>query len=156
MIYVFDTSPLSQLFGAYYRNRFPSLWEKFDELVARGRVTSTREVAREIANGPIPALKEWRRLHPHLFPPPTAAEGILVRRIFEVTHFQANLGRKRLLRGGTNADPFVVARAGVVQGTVVTMETPVPGGAKIGNICAHFDVPCMSLEEFMTAEGWRF
>ena len=119
-------------------------------------MTSTREVAREIDNGPIKKLIEWKRHHPQLFPPPTAAEGNLVRRIFEVTHFQANIGKKKMLRGGTNADPFVVAQAGVLQGTAVTMEKTVPGGAKIGNLCARFSVPCMSLEEFMVAEGWRF
>ncbi|MYH50765.1 MAG: DUF4411 family protein [Acidobacteria bacterium] len=156
MTYVFDTSPLSQLFRAYYRSRFPTLWEEFDELVRQERVTSTREVGREIDRGPIKELIEWKRRHPHLFPPPTAAEGNFVRRIFEVTHFQANIGKKTLLRGGTNADPFVVAHAGVFHRTVVTMEKSEPGGAKIGNICSHFDIACMSLEEFMTAEGWRF
>ena len=156
MIYVFDTSPLSQLFGAYYKSRFPTLWEQFDDLVSQDRVTSTREVGREIENGPQKDAIEWKRRHSRLFPPPTAAEGNFVRRIFEVTHFQANIGKKKLLRGRTNADPFVVARAGVIRGTVVTMETTAPGGAKIGNICAHFEVPCMSLEEFMAAEGWRF
>ena len=156
MTYIFDTSPLSQLFGAYYRSRFPTLWEQFDELVRQRRVISTREVGREIDNGPIKNLIEWKRQHPQLFPPPTAAEGNFVRRIFEVTHFQDNIGKKKMLRGGTNADPFVVARAGVLQGTAVTMERTVPGGAKIGNMCARFSVPCMSLEEFMVAEGWRF
>ena len=156
MTYIFDTSPLSQLFGAYYRSRFPTLWEQFDKLVRQRRVISTREVGREIDNGPIKNLIEWKRQHPQLFPPPTAAEGNFVRRIFEVTHFQDNIGKKKMLRGGTNADPFVVARAGVLQGTAVTMEKTVPGGAKIGNMCARFSVPCMSLEEFMVAEGWRF
>ena len=156
MTYIFDTSPLSQLFGAYYRSRFPALWEQFDELVRQRRVISTREVGREIDNGPIKNLIEWKRQHLQLFPPPTAAEGNFVRRIFEVTHFQDNIGKKKMLRGGTNADPFVVARAGVLQGTAVTMEKTVPGGAKIGNMCARFSVPCMSLEEFMVAEGWRF
>jgi len=28
--------------------------------------------------------------------------------------------------------------------------------AKIPNICRHFDVRCMTLEEFMQAEGWTF
>ena len=156
MIYVFDTSPLSQLFRAYYRSRFPTLWDQFDELVAKGRVTSTREVGREIDNGPIQELVEWRRRHRHLFPAPSAVEGQFVRRIFQVPHFQHNIDKKKMLRGGPNADPFVVARAGVLGGTVVTMEKTVPKGAKIGNICAHFSVPCMSLEEFMEAEGWRF
>ena len=156
MIYVFDTSPLSQLFRAYYRSRFPTLWEQFDKLVQQGRVTSTREVGREIDNGPIKELTEWKRHHPQLFPSPTAAEGNFVRRIFEVTHFQANVGKEKMLRGGTNADPFVVARAGVLQGTAVTMEKTAPGAAKIGNMCARFSVPCMSLEDFMIAERWRF
>ena len=99
MIYVFDTSPLSQLFRAYYRSRFPTLWEQFDELVTRHRVTSTREVGREIENSSIQNLIDWKRQHPQLFPPPTAAEGNFVRRIFEVPHFQDNIGKKKLLRG---------------------------------------------------------
>src|SRR5467141_2643406 len=28
--------------------------------------------------------------------------------------------------------------------------------SKIPNICKHFNVPCMTLEEFMAAEGWQF
>jgi len=26
---------------------------------------------------------------------------------------------------------------------------------KIANICDHFDIPCLSLEKFMEAEGWQ-
>ena len=32
MKYVFDTSPLSVLFRTYYQDRFPSLWNLFNEL----------------------------------------------------------------------------------------------------------------------------
>ena len=156
MICVFDTSPLSQLFRAYYPDRFPTLWQQFHELVQRGQVTSTREVGREIDRGPIQDLVDWKHRNPLLFPAPSTAEGQFVRRIFQVPHFQHNISKKQMLRGGPNADPFVVARAGVLQGTVVTMEKTVPNGAKIGNICQHFCVPCKSLEEFMIAEHWRF
>jgi hypothetical protein len=51
--YVFDNSPLSALFRNYYRKRFPSLWQRFDQLVADGRLVSTREAFREIEDGPI-------------------------------------------------------------------------------------------------------
>lgn len=156
MIYVFDTSPLSQLFRAYYRSRFPTLWEQFDAIVSEGRLTSTREVGREIDDSPIQDLIGWKRRNSQLFPAPSAAEGTFVRRIFEVTHFRHNIDRKKMLRGGKNADPFVVARADVLQGTVVTMEKTKPNAAKIGNICSHFSVRCMSLEDFMATEGWRF
>jgi hypothetical protein len=31
-----------------------------------------------------------------------------------------------------------------------------PHAVKIPNICAHFGVKCLSLAEFMEAEGWTF
>jgi hypothetical protein len=36
------------------------------------------------------------------------------------------------------------------------MELLKPNAAKIPNICKHFKIPCMTLEEFMEAEGWQF
>jgi hypothetical protein len=53
-------------------------------------------------------------------------------------------------------DPFVIAKAAVDGRTVVTMEALKPQAAKIPNICQHFNVPCLSLEEFMIKEGWEF
>jgi hypothetical protein len=41
-------------------------------------------------------------------------------------------------------------------GTVVTMEKFKPHAAKIPNICRHFGIACMTLEEFMGVENWRF
>ena len=61
MSYVFDNSPLSALFRNYYRKTFPSLWQRFDQLVAAGRLVSTREVFREIEDGPIESLLEWAK-----------------------------------------------------------------------------------------------
>ena len=48
MSYVFDNSPLSTLFRNYYPQRFPTLWKRFDKIVADGALVSTREVLREI------------------------------------------------------------------------------------------------------------
>jgi hypothetical protein len=60
------------------------------------------------------------------------------------------------LKGGRNADGFVIARAAVEGRMVVTLEQSRPNAAKIPNICQQFKVPCFSLEEFMEAEGWEF
>jgi hypothetical protein len=155
-MYVFDTSPLSALFKNYYPKRFPTLWANFDALVAAGNLVSTREVAHEIADGPVESLRNWADGHQALFPAPGAAEGAFVAQIYSVGHFQQNIEQQKLLKGGRNADPFVVARAFAEQGTVVTMELLKPNSAKIPNICAHFNIPCMTLEEFMEAEGWQF
>jgi hypothetical protein len=156
MSYVFDTSPLSALFRNFYRNVFRTLWEGFDALVASGKILSTREVLREIEGSPIQAMRDWANGHKDLFPAPTAEEAAFVVRIFAVPHFQNNIEGKKLLRGGFVADPFVVARAAIAGATVVTMETLKPNAADIPNICQHFAIPCLSLQQFMEAEGWSF
>lgn len=155
-MYVFDTSPFSALFKSYYPKRFPTLWTNFDELVAKGEIVSTREVVREIDDGPLQSLREWAAKNQHLFPTPSADEALAVAELFKVGHFQQNIEQQKLLKGGRNADPFVIARAMVEKGSVVTMELLKPNSAKIPNICQHFGVGCMTLEEFMEQEGWQF
>ena len=156
MKYVFDNSPLSTLFRNYYRRRFPTLWEKFDAIVDEGRLLSTREVLNEINISSIEALRDWGKDHGEIFTTPTPEEGTFVARIYGVRHFQHNIEHQKLQRGGYIADPFVIAKAAVIQGTVVTMEEHAPNSAKIPNICEHFDIPCLSLEKFMEAENWEF
>jgi hypothetical protein len=109
--YVFDNSPLSALFRNYYRKSFPSLWQRFDRLVTDRRLVSTREVFREIEDGPDETLLDWAKQNRDLFATPTAEEGAFVARIYAVPHFQQNIEQKKLLRGGKVADPFVIARA---------------------------------------------
>ena len=156
MIFVFDNSPLSTLFRNFYRSRFPSLWEKVDAIVDEGRLVSTREVLNEINDSSIIALRDWAKDHGDIFTTPTAEEGLFVAQIFSIRHFQQNIEQKKLYKGGYNADPFVVAKAAVIKGTVVTMEEHAPNAAKIPNICERFDIPCLSLEKFMEAESWEF
>lgn len=156
MVYVFDNSPLSALFRNYYRKRFPSLWERFDALIAEGRLVSTREALREIEESAIRSLRNWCKDNNAIFATPTAGEGDFVKQIYEVPHFQHNIEQRKLYKGGKNADPFVIAKAAVIEGTVVTLETERPNAAKIPNICKHFGVPWCTLEEFMEAERWEF
>jgi len=156
MSYVFDNSPLSALFRNFYRRTFRSLWDSFDVLVSDGRIVSTREALREIEDGAPENLVEWAKDHQQLFATPTAAEGQFVARIYGVAHFQQNIEQQKLLRGGRNADPFVIAKAAVEGRAVVTMELLRPNAAKIPNICQHFGIRCFSLEEFMEEEGWQF
>ena len=97
-----------------------------------------------------------RRPTANFFATPTAAEGAYVGGIYRVAHFQQNIEQQKLLKGGKNADPFVIARAGVEQKAVVTMELLKPNAAKIPNICQHFGVRCLTLEDFMIEQNWQF
>lgn len=156
MTYVFDTSPLSTLFRNFYPSRFPTLWQNFDELIGSDSITSTREVAREIADSSIDRLRDWATNQAHIFTTPTADETAFVGEIFSVHHFQQNIELQKLLRGGKNADAFVIAKARIIDATVVTVEQRKPNSVKIPNICDHFGIACIDLETFMEQEGWQF
>lgn len=156
MIYVFDSSPLIDLFRYYYPDRFPSLWENFDALVIQQRIISVREVRLEL-EGYGDRLSYWVNDHRDLFITPTAAELNFVAEIFKKTHFQALVRKKEQLQGKPVADPFVIANARVLEeGCVVTQELKKPKAARIPNVCDHFGIPCMNLEAFMEKEEWRF
>lgn len=73
-----------------------------------------------------------------------------------MAHFQANIEKQKLFKGGRNADAFIVARAHAIGGTVVTMERLKPNAVKLPNICQHFKTPYLDLEGFMESEGWEF
>lgn len=154
-MYVIDTSVISALHRNYYRKSFPSLWKRFDAMVANRQFTSTREVRRELEDGSAAPLA-WARENEHLFPTPTTDEAEVVVAIYAIKRFQANIQQQKLFKGGRNADPFLIARASCCQGTVLTMEQMRPNAARIPNICEHFKIPCVDLQRFMEAEGWMF
>lgn len=119
-------------------------------------MVSTREVLREIEAGAPESCIEWAKQHQQLFAVPSAAEGAFVARIYAVPRFQQNIEQQKLLRGGRHANSFVIAKAAVEHHAVVTMEVLKPHAVKIPNICEHFGVRCLSLEQFMDEEGWSF
>jgi len=154
-MYVIDTSVVSALHRNYFRSRFVTLWKLFDEMVLAGGFTSTREALRELEDQGGSAY-EWALKNPDLFTTPDAQEGAFVAKIYAVPHFQANMERQKLLQGGRNADPFLIARAAATKSTMLTMEKLRQNAAKIPNICGHFSIPCVDLEQFMEKEGWTF
>ncbi len=154
--YVFDTNAFSQLFHSYYRKRFPTLWRLFDELIEDGKITSTKEVAREIEDDRVSEMRELAKVHKELFPVPTSLEADFVVEILSISHFQQIIEKKKILKGGKNADLFIIAGAKLVGATVVTQEKEKKNAAKIPNICHHFNIQCTTLEGFMELEKWEF
>jgi hypothetical protein len=139
MIYVCDDNSLSNVLSHYYQDRFPSFWERFNEMVSQGSLISVREVKNELSlkfdDEIIIILEKHSK---NFFANPTNEELSFITEIYSVNHFQQNLERKKLLKGGFFADPFILAKAWAVKGTVVTEEHYKENGAKIPNICKHF------------------
>ena len=156
MAYVFDTSSFSVL-GNYYPEQFPTFWEKFDWAVTAGTIISVREVRRELEHyARHPHLSDWVKEHGDIFLLPSPAETQFVQKIFAVRHFRMLVSERDRLAGNLRADPFVIAKAKIINGCVVTEEARRPNAAKIPNVCDHFGVDCTNLQGFMEREGWRF
>lgn len=155
MTYVFDSSSLIDLFKHYYPDRFPSLWKRFDDLVQLERIISVREVLNEIKTKD-DRLSAWANERNQLFPEPNDAELGFVREIFRKHDFQSLVRVQERLQGKPVADPFVISSAKFCGGCVVTEEIERPSGSRIPNVCKHFGVKCVDLEQFMKNENWVF
>lgn len=123
-----------------------------------GQLVSTREVFNELERFDDPGpLLAWAKNHRDIFATPTNEETEFVARIFLVQHFQTLIAQKSILTGKPVADPFVVAAAATrEEGTVVTQESFKENAAKIPNVCQHFGVRSINLEEFMAHQNWNF
>ena len=165
MSYVFDTSSIRSL-QHFYPRVFKSIWDGLDDLVAQNELISTREVYNELERQAVSdEVLKWAKNHKAMFSTPTGAELLFVAEIFKIRHFQGLIGAQQRLKGTPVADPFVIACARIKQATVVTEEgwqrggKPLalkPNAAKIPNVCAHFKISCIDLEEFMHQQGWMF
>lgn len=165
MIYVFDTSSLRSL-QHFYPRVFKTIWNGLDELVVQRSLISTREVFNELERQAVSeAVLQWTKDNKSLFSTPTPHELQFVSEIFKIPHFQGLIGAQQRLKGMPVADPFVIACAKINAGTVVTEEgwqrpgkrlELKPNAAKIPNVCNHFSIPCIDLEEFMHLQEWTF
>ncbi len=157
MIYVFDNSSLVVLFKNFYRDRFPSLWNKFDHLISTSQILLVREVYNEIIEFfKKDNLAEWAKNNHDLFMLPSSKERNFVKTIFSIPHFQGLIRKQKILEGKPVADPFVIAKAKIENAWVVTEEEYMENAAKIPNVCEHFDVEYTNLQGFMQKESWIF
>lgn len=155
MIYVFDSSTLIRLFKNFYPKSFPSLWEKFAQVVNSGNIISVREVFIEIEDYD-DRLSEWAKRNRAFFQQPSKDELVFVADIFKVTHFQSMVRTQERLQGKPVADPFVIAKAKILKGCVVAEESKKPNSSRIPNVREYFDINCLNLEGFMERENWTF
>ena len=157
MISVFDTSSFIVL-GHYYNDQFPSLWKKINDEVKSGKIISVKEVFNEIESyGPETNLKKWVRENKKIFQPMTEEESQTVSNIFKkYPKFQDMINKKSRMQGRPVADPFIVAKAIHIKGTVVSEETLQKNGIKIPNLCQIKKIPCFKLERFMKNKQWKF
>ena len=157
MVYVFDTNSFIVL-SHYYENQFPSLWKKISSQVKANKIISVKEVFNEIESYALESdLKIWAKKNKTIFQPMNEEESRIISGIFkEYPNFQNMVNQKSRLQGKPVADPFIVAKAIHIKGTVVSEETFQKNGIKIPNLCKVKNIPCLKLKGFMEENNWSF
>ena len=165
MLYVLDTSTLSQAFRAFDPDIFVSFWEHFNSFVRDGGAVSVRQVRLELANAPWPAVAQsplrLESFNRDFFSDPTEQEQQIVREMTNDPALSAAANRWRS-KGGENdedADPYLIARAraSVLPITIVTEESSNNRRTStIPAVCRHFRLPCTNLDGMLAELGWRF
>lgn len=152
-MYIFDKNVFLSL-GLYYPSRFPTIWDKIEELAETGILRSVREVRKEIeVNCSFTQISEWVKSHHHIFMEPTNMEIRIVTEIFKKTQYRNLVRKQNILRGLPVADPFIIAAGSFYGACVVTQEALRPGGARIPTACKELEVECTNLEGFLENEG---
>ena len=157
--YIFDACSLNVIIKSFYEKRFPTFWEKFDELANNKTIISIKEVKRELErkfhNSEIPILTRTSITVP-FFEILIPSELLIMKDILSVKHFQGLITLNNIFDGAPVADPFLIAKAEACNGVVVTEEVHKPNANKIPNVCEKRNVRCINLEKFMEEQNWSF
>ncbi len=162
MIYIFDSSSLIWAFRYYEEDIFPSFWKKFQAIVRDKRLTSVREVYKEVSSYGN-SLSRWADENKdNLFTYPTDDEQHILQKILREPCNRKLVDRKKLAGGGYVADPFVIAKAKNISGCVVTEDGFNNKGqlkenvVSIASVCKILEVTCININNFMRKEKWKF
>ncbi|MCY3575389.1 MAG: DUF4411 family protein [Chloroflexi bacterium] len=158
MTYVVDTSSFIELFQKYPRSLFPSLWQEFENLIDRDALSSIIQVKQELQrekNGDQASYWAQQPSVRRLFTSPTLEEMVFLSSELASSKFRDAVPQ-HLRSTNEKADIYLIARARVFDGIVVTEERYKPQGTKIPTICKGFNIDCVNLLGMMQRENWRF
>jgi predicted nucleic acid-binding protein len=151
--YSFDTSAILNGRRDLFRPTvFHTLWAQIEDAIAAGQIRSVDEVKRELARRDDDA-KQWADDQSDLFVPLELPIQQSAAQILNMHPRLVGQGGKR-----SAADPFVIALAMVHNGTIVTEETAKGNltSPRIPDVCRDLGVACLTLMEFIEAQGWTF
>ena len=163
-IYVFDTEAFITCFDYYQEDIFPSFWRKLHALIKEERIVSVSQVFYEIKRHK-DRINRWEEsVKKTLFSKPCENELQIVEEISnsypELVDEKKRMDKKHI------ADHFVIARAKVMSGHVVTQDGFCRNGVlkkskkKLAFVCKEYGkqygLDCFPLDAFMRREKWKF
>ena len=151
MKYSFDTSAFIGAWNRHYPpDVFPTVWERFDQLIRHNHLKAIDEVKRELEDHG-DELYDWVKLRKKMFCSLDANIQRQARGIQRQFPTLVKIDRTR-----PDADPFVIALAKEHNLTVVCYEESKPSKPRIPDACQALGIPCINLVELFRREGWQF
>lgn len=150
--YSLDTSALLNSWRRFYPpDVFTSLWDRIDELIAKGILVASEEVLVELGKKDDEVYR-WARQRLQMFVPIDGQQQQLVRNILAIYPTLVDTRRNR-----SGADPFVIALAQLEGRTVVTYESPSnnPSRPHIPDVCVGVGIRCISFLKLIRERGWQ-
>ena len=175
--YIIDTSAIADLYiRRYPRKIFDRLWRDIDQLAHDQRLLTVESVIAELKpskkrkSNPITQVAaQARALHHWLSTQVATVESFSHQSRIDVARDGMHLANSHVGWSTRQdvADPYVIAAANLIGGSVITSETGTknvtkmpngfyPKSANIPSICRVRGVPCLGLVGFFDAEGWRY
>jgi hypothetical protein len=142
--------------GPYGLDFAPTFWKWLERCISDGKIRSPMRVHKELTDYK-DELAEWakRRRAEGLF---FVDAGQSVQKVYQTiaNHVTTTYVAAQAAKFLAGADGWVISHAKESNGVVVTHEAAVNKNskkAKIPNVCDHFKVPCMNLQDMRKAIG---
>ena len=152
MRYLLDANTYIQAKNQYYgMDICPAYWSWLEQQYHLGIIGSIDMISRELKEGN-DDLADWVKVRPQHFIPNDDEEtqSIFTEIVHAVMEGDYNSGNRDSFLA--KADPWIIAKAKVMDATVVSHEahlTPNTKKVKIPNICQQFEVPCINTFELL-------
>lgn len=156
--YIIDTNIIIDL-KKFNPLVFISLWNNIYAMLKNNIIYSVPEVHRELVKTDDSLNEKWEKLDNKygffvdLSDKTNAEEYWDVMRELENYEIFQKYGENKV----NWADPYIISAAKVDDSIVVTNETTrTQPKRKIPYVCGELDIPCMTLDEFMIYNGWKW
>jgi hypothetical protein len=150
--YSLDTSAILDGWNRYYPPKvFPTVWERLENLAFKGVLIATEEVLRELEKQDDEVYR-WVKAQANMVVPIDDQIQIEVSFILNAYPRLVNTQRNR-----SQADPFVIALARLVDGVVVSGEGRRSlKNPKVPDVCDDMGIPHMRLVDVLSQQGFTF
>lgn len=153
MIYVLDTNIIRTLLNFFPKKgkHYERVWKLIDEMIEEDMLISVDECYNELAKQFSDKTEQykWFNNRKGMFKNPDDKESVIISKLLLNPKMRETVHQKNILENRPSADAYIVAKAKVLGGTVVTNERFKPGSAQLPNLCKELEVAVISYDDLM-------